>query len=474
MDMPHARTTRFAAGTFLATLLICVAHPLSAQQSDPEARVDSLVAAEMRWQRSPGISLAVVRDGRIVLAKGYGLANIEHQVPVRPETIFQSGSVGKQFTATLVMMLVEEGKVGLEDPITKYFPAGPAAWRSITVRHLLSHTGGTTDYPDDFDFRLDYTEEDLLKRAAAIPLAFKPGDKWSYSNLGYLLLGVLIHKVTGKFYGDLLQERIFGPLGMTTARVITEEDIVPNRAAGYRLVRGEIKNQEWVAPTINTTADGALYLTALDMAKWDAALYTERLLKRSSLEQMWTGVKLNTGEIQPYGFGWRVDSVRGNRIIEHGGAWQGFTSYIARYVGQRLTVIVFSNLSGADPGRIAHRVAGLYEPALTPPQLASIEDKEPAVTAQLRNLLRSVAEGAVDSSQFTPEARARLFPDRVRQAVGVLQPLGGVRSIELIERAEDGGNRMYRYRFRYEAASLLIRLTLTREQMIAALQMQPE
>jgi CubicO group peptidase (beta-lactamase class C family) len=357
----------FARGVLLA----CVAFPVrsgSAQEFDRSTRVDSLVAAEMKAQRIPGVSLAIVRDGHVTHARGYGIANLEHQVPVKPETVFQSGSVGKQFTATLVMMLVEEGKIRLDDPISKYLPGSPTAWNAVTVRHLLTHTGGTTDYPDDFDFRRDFTEDELLQRAAAIPLAFKPGDQWSYSNLGYLLLGVLIHKVSGKFYGDLLEERVFGPLGMTTAMVIDEAAIVPNRAAGYRIDHGVIRNQEWVAPSLNTTADGALYLTALDMAKWDAALYGERLLKPASLQQMWTPVQLNNGQTRDYGFGWRVARVGPHRLIEHGGAWQGFTSFIARYVDQRLTIIVFTNLAGAQPGRIAHQVAGLLDPELRPAQ----------------------------------------------------------------------------------------------------------
>ena len=248
-------------------------------QDATTAKVDDYMKTEMQRQRIPGASLVVVKDGQIILAKGYGLSNVELQVPAKPETIFQSGSMGKQFTATAVMMLVEAGKLSLSDPITKYFTDAPAAWKDITVRHLLTHTAGTTDYPDDFDFRRDYTEDELLKRAEAIPLAFQPGEKWSYSNLGYVLLGILIHKVSGQFYGDVLQERVFKPLGMTTARIISEADIVPNRAAGYRLVKGELKNQEWVSPSPNTTADGALYLTVYDMAKWDAALYTEKLLK---------------------------------------------------------------------------------------------------------------------------------------------------------------------------------------------------
>lgn len=335
-------------------------------QDGGSARIDDYVRAEMDAQKIPGLSLAVIKNGEIVLAKGYGLANVEHQAPVKPETIFQSGSMGKQFTATAVMMLVEEGKLSLDDKITKFFPDSPEAWRNITVRHLLTHTSGLGDYPEDFDLRRDYTEDELVQRIKTVPLAFQPGEKWSYSNLAYVMLGVLIHKVSGKFYGDFLQERVFKPLGMTTARVISEADIVPNRAAGYRLVNGELKNQNWVSPTLNTTADGALYLTVYDMAKWDAALYTEKLLKRSSLDQMWTAVKLNDGKTFPYGFGWGLGEIRGHHIVEHGGAWQGFKSQISRYIDDKLTVVVFANQARANPAKIAHGVAALFDSQLTP------------------------------------------------------------------------------------------------------------
>ena len=322
--------------------------------------------AEMKTQQIPGVSLAVIRNGEIVLARGYGFANVEHQVPVKPETIFQSGSVGKQFTATAVMMLVEEGNLNLDDKIGKYFPDVPETWRNITIRHMLTHTSGLGDYPPDIDMRRDYTEDEMVQRIKAVPLAFQPGEKWSYSNLAYVMLGVLIHKVSGKFYGDFLQERVFRPLGMSTARVISEEDIVPNRAAGYRLVDGQLKNQNWVSPTLNTTADGALYLTVYDMAKWDAALYTEKLLKRSSLEQMWTPVKLNDGKTFPYGFGWALNVVHGHHLIEHGGSWQGFKSQISRYVDDKLTVVVFANQARANPAKLAHGVAALFNPELMP------------------------------------------------------------------------------------------------------------
>ena len=321
----------------------------------------------MQAQQIPGVALAVISNGEIVLARGYGLANVEHQAPVKPETIFQSGSMGKQFTATAVMMLVEDGKISLDDKLTKYFTDAPETWNKITVRHLLTHTSGMTDYPRDFDLRRDYTEDELVKRIKTIPLAFEPGEKWSYSNLAYVMLGVLIHKVSGKFYGDFLQERVFKPLGMSTARVISEADIVPNRAAGYRTVNGQLKNQDWVSPSLNTTADGALYLTVYDMAKWDAALYTEKLLKRASLNEMWTPVKLNDGKTHAYGFGWALGDVRGHRIVEHGGSWQGFKSHISRYLDEKLTVVVFANHARANPSKIARGVAALFNAELAPP-----------------------------------------------------------------------------------------------------------
>jgi CubicO group peptidase (beta-lactamase class C family) len=345
-----------------STLLILFGTALGQTPENHFGTVETYVKSEMDRQHIPGLALLVSRNGKIVRAQGFGFSNLEHRVVVKPETIFQSGSVGKQFTATAVMMLVEEGKVGLDDSITKYLPEAPESWKAVTFRHLLSHTGGFTDYPKDFDFRKDYTENELLKIVAGIPLAFPPGTSWKYSNLGYLTLGILIHRVTGEFYGDFLAERIFHPVGMQTTRIISEADIVPNRAAGYRLVKGQIKNQEWVSPKLNTTADGSLYFSILDLAKWDAALYTERLLKHSSLEQMWTPVNLSGGEPNSghYGFGWEITHPHGHVLIGHEGSWQGFETQISRYVDDKLTVVVLTNLGEARPGEIAAGVAGIY------------------------------------------------------------------------------------------------------------------
>jgi CubicO group peptidase (beta-lactamase class C family) len=454
--------------------LVLVTPAVQAQTSDIDVRVDKYVKDSMRQQRIPGLALAVMREGQIVKVQGYGLSNIELNVPVTPQTVFQSGSVGKQFAATGIMMLVEEGKVGLDDKITKYFPGSPESWNGITVRHLLTHTSGIKDYTENhIDYRRDYTEEELLKVIQEFPPDFAPGDRYDYSNSGYALLGFLIHKVTGIFYGDFLQERIFKPLGMTTTRIISEEDIVPNRSAGYRLVKGVIKNQEWNSPTLNTTADGSLYFTVLDLAKWDAALYTERLIKRTSLDQMWTPVKLNNGTTYPYGFGWRLLEANGHRLIEHGGSWQGFTTAISRYVDDKLTVVALCNLDSdhARPEDIVHGIAGIYIPALTPPPAPkAIEDKEPQVTTLFLDLLKKIGEGKADPSAFTDEARKKWTPERIEEYREELEDYGPAKTVALLERKEEGGLRSYVYRMTFEdGRTVNVNLSLTEKNKIAAL-----
>ena len=359
----------FRAAIFVLSLLALFDAEWAAARVDEVSRS---VRAEMQKQRIPGLALLVSRDGVPIRSEGYGFANVEHKIPVTPQTVFQSGSVGKQFTATAVMMLVEAGKIGLDDPLSKYFASSPDWWKEVTIRELLSHTAGFTDYPDDFDFRKDYDEDQLLKIVAGIPPAYAPGTAWSYSNLGFLILGIVIHHVSGEFYGDFLQQRIFEPLGMRTTRVIDEADLIPNRCSGYRLEKNRLKNQTWVSPSINTTADGSLYFSIKDLAKWDAALYTERLLKRPSLESMWTVAALRDGSPNSghYGFGWFINTRNGHRVIEHEGQWQGFETQISRYVDDRLSVVVLTNLGSANPQRIADKVAAYYleiEPtSLTP------------------------------------------------------------------------------------------------------------
>jgi CubicO group peptidase (beta-lactamase class C family) len=438
--------------------------------SNLKSIVDSLVKAEMQKQRIPGLSLAIVRDGKIDYVNGYGYANLEHNVAVKPETIFQSGSVGKQFTAFAIMLLVEDGKISLNDPLNKFFTHAPSTWEKVTVKNLLTHTAGFGDYPGDFDYRASYTEDSMYKLISQIPIAFKAGERSQYSNLGYVTLGIIISKVTGKFYGEFLKQRIFEPLAMNTARIISERDIVPNRAAGYRIINEEIKNQQWVSPTVNTTADGALYLSALDMAKWEAGLNAGKLLRKESYESIWSPVTLNDGSTYPYGFGWAIDSVNGKRIIEHNGTWQGFESVIKRYPEKKLAVVVFANLRGAKPNKIATRIMELYQPELARPKLKVLNDTEPAITAIAKEFVIKSMEQKLPADLFTPEFGQQMIAMSPQIAAG-LKPNGSFIKLELLDRkAKDDGLRVYHYRVIFSKEEVELLLTLTKENKIAGVE----
>jgi CubicO group peptidase (beta-lactamase class C family) len=408
---------------------------LSSPELTPEqvASIDRYVTAEMGREHIPGTAIGIYRRGQILMAKGYGLADVELNVPVKPETLFQSGSVGKQFVSAAVMMLVEQGKVGLDDSIVKYFPNAPTSWKPILVKNLLSHTSGLAEYVSDerigpkgpFYLRLDFTETELLDKTEALPIEFQPGEKWAYRNTNYMLLGIMIHKVTGMFYADYLAEQIFKPLGMTSTRLISEADIIPNRSSGYELHGEKLQNQSWVSPTFNSTADGALYFNVLDLAKWDEALYGTSLLKQASLVRIWTVFPLNDGEPNPghYGFGWEMNTMNGHKVIEHGGAWQGFTCDISRYVDDTVTVVVLTNLDEehARPDQIAHAIAGLANPALMPPPPK--EHKEITVDPKLFDgyigcyelapdfVLTVTREGDHLFTQATGQPKVEIFPE---------------------------------------------------------------
>ena len=372
---PNPLRCLYRSGWRALVLLLLAALPDATASSQSPALIDSInayVTAQIQEQRIPGASVTILRGDRVVLSRGYGFANLELKVPASDSTIYQSGSMGKQFTAAAVVALAEQGRFKLDDRISRWFPEGAGVWDSITIRHLLTHTGGVAEYTDStFDYRKDYTEDELARFAASRPLDFSPGDRWSYSNTGYVLLGVLLHRVTGRFYGDLLQELIFKPLGMQATRIISEADIVPNRAAGYQLVREQIQNQDWVAPSLNTTADGSLYFTVADLARWAVALNHRRIPSPGGLDSAWSPVRLNDGGSFPYGFGWDLDDQRGHPRIGHTGSWQGFKTAIYRYPEFDLTVVMLANLAQAQPGAVAQGIAGIIQPELRPAHMLS-------------------------------------------------------------------------------------------------------
>ena len=437
--------------------------PASQSGSD----VEEIVRAELERQRVPGVAVGIVHKGQ-VSSRGYGMANVEHMVPVTDQTIFQSGSLGKMFTAAAIMLQVEDGKLRLTDTITKFFPDAPATWRSITVRHLLTHTSGIPDYTTDaFDYRRDYTEDELAKLAYATKLEFPAGARWNYSNTGFALLGFIVRRVSGKFYGDVLVERVFKPAGMTTARVITEHDIVPNRAAGYVLRNGELKNQEWVAPQLNTTADGSLYFSARDMLAWDAAVRRRGILRPESWAQILTPVTLASGNAYPYGFGWSVDARGGQPMQSHGGSWQGFQTYYARFIGEDLSIFALMNGAHADPGRIVNLIAAAINPALAVPKRMPIADNEPAIAKKLGEILDAARDGKLTPSDFA-YVRAGFFPGAAQRYATLLTRLGKPTRMQLVERFTLGDDRVSVFELTFTEGIWNARLALAPDGRVSA------
>ena len=419
----RARQPRLLWHAWRTLILPLVAFPASAQTG---ARVDSLdryVRSELARQRIPGLSVAVLRGDSVVLARGYGYANVEHHLPATDSTVYEVGSISKQFTAAAIVLLSEEGRLGLDDVITRYLPEGSTVWPGVTIRHLLTHTSGISDQSlDTVDWRKDYTEEELVRLAAAQPLLFDPGDSESYSGTGYTLLGVIIHRVTGEFYGDVLRDRIFRPLDMRAARVNSDTAIVPNRAAGYHFEHGTLKNRDSTSPSLSATADRGLSFSGRDLLQWAVALNYSKPLGRAGLQASWTPVRLNEGWTYPYGLGWQLTQQRGYRRIGHSGAWGGFQGTIQRYPDFGLTVIVLTNLDEANPEGIASGIAGILEPVLTPPHLLLGRLPGARPRRGIEDLLRDVAAGR-DSAEVTPGLRALTPPERRERLASLLKEL---------------------------------------------------
>lgn len=396
--------------------LLSLAAAAPAQTPDPIAAVERYVKAELSRKHIPGLSVAILRDNRLLLSRGYGYANLEHRVKATDSTVYQLGSMTKQFTAAAVVMLSEQGRLGLDDPITKYLSEGAPVWQGVTVRHLLTHTSGVPEIGDTLDWRRDYTETELVRLAAGHPLAFAPGASWSYSSIGYTLLGVIVHRVSGVPWGDFLRDRIFQPLGMRSARVNSNTDIVPNRAAGYEFVGDTLRNQWWASPSLNSTAELGLSMSARDLVRWTIGLDQGKVLSQAALEASWTPVRLASGASYPYGLGWHVTQQRGYRRIGHGGSWQGFWTSIHRYPDFGLTVIVLANSAQANPESIAFGIAGLLEPRLQAPHLLTTPSPGATPPQPVDRLVADIIAGR-DSAKTTPGLRA-VTPESRRERIG--------------------------------------------------------
>jgi D-alanyl-D-alanine carboxypeptidase len=316
-----------------------VVSPLSVRAD----RVDDLIQDEMQKHHVAGLALMMVENGQSIKTQGYGVANLEWNVPVDKDTVFEIGSITKQFTAACILLLAEDGKLSVDDLISRHLNNTPAAWSKITIRHLLTHTSGITNYTglDGFELTKHLTQEQFIQKLGAYPLTFQPGDSWSYCNSGFNLLGFIVENASGKKYWDFIQERIFQPLGMTSTGNRTPGVVISHRAAGYERASQHPINRDYDLTDIFSA--GAIVSTVMDMGKWNAALNGEKLLKESSKQLWWTSTRLNNGTLKNYGFGWFLEPLDGHKNIGHGGATSGFSATIQRFPEDKLSLIILCN-----------------------------------------------------------------------------------------------------------------------------------
>jgi len=334
---------------FVATFLLagaCLAQNLN-------LRLDQIVQSYVPNHQFMG-SVLVARGGDVLLSKGYGSADLEWDIPNSPDTKFRLGSITKQFTAASILLLQERGKLNINDPVKKYMPDAPAAWDKITIFHLLTHTAGIPNFTSFPDYpKLEpfpATAEQLVARFRDKPLDFEPGEKWNYSNSGYVLLGYLIEKITGGSYQKFVSQNIFEPLGMKDSGYDSNAAILPHRASGYSREPNGLANAGFINMTVPLSA-GGLYSTTGDLLKWEQGLFGWKVLQAASIEKMTTPFK------NDYAFGLQVETKRGHKVIDHAGGIEGFNTELEYYPEDQLTVAVLANVNGPAPVQIAAQLA---------------------------------------------------------------------------------------------------------------------
>ncbi len=424
----------------------------------------------------PGASVVVIKQGKIVKSGGYGLSNLELSVPATTKTVYEIGSMTKQFTSMCIMMLVEDNKLNLNDKITRFFPNAPPHWNNITVRHLLTHTAGIQNhvaipgYLGVFKSNLFHDgfpdKNDMLKKFFKLPQEFKPGETWAYDNTGYYLLGLIIERVSKQSYWTFLEKHIFKPLGMSHTRNTDTRELVPNRAAGYSWLDSSYKNQTILWPFVGFSA-GSLLSTVEDLALGDAALYTDKLLKKTTLEQMWRATKGRDGTLLPYncGFGWFIDSYHGHRIIQHSGGTLGFSSVIYRFPDDSLTVVILTNHADMMIDQLALDLAGMFIPALKRPM--AISDPSPAITNRLKNLFSQLLKEHYDPVEFAPAMNSFLKTSTSKSLWQWFNSFGKPGTFHLADHEQKEGVDVFRYRIQLGENIYLFTITIGKNGKIA-------
>ena len=348
----------------VASALLVLPTATAASQSSQSVRVDSLFA---RWSSptSPGAAVMVVQDGRVLHAKGYGSANLDHGIPITTSTVFDIASVSKQFGAMAIALLEADGRISLDDDVRKYIPELHDFGNRITIRHLVHHTSGIRDWPGTmriggWTFHDVISFEQILRFAfAQRELNFKPGDDYAYSNTGYNLLAEVVKRVSGKSFREFTDERIFKPLGMTNTHFHDNHtEVVRNRAESYAPAPGG--RWQFVPNHLTALGSSSLHTTVEDLARWVANFDKPTVGGAKVIARTHERGVLNRGDTIPYAFGQNVMMVRGLRTVMHGGSWAGYRSQLQRYPDEKLSIIILGNVSDMNPAQLASRIGEIY------------------------------------------------------------------------------------------------------------------
>jgi CubicO group peptidase (beta-lactamase class C family) len=328
------------------------------------AQVDStdiIVKQMMEKQKIVGLSLAIIKNGQTLTNKGYGLANVELNVPVDSESVIRIGSISKQFFTTAIMKLMEDGKLDIEDGVHKYFPDAPETWRPITIKNLMTHTSGLQREAPAYDNFKMQPDIAIIKSAYDLPLVFKTGEKFQYCNLGYFMLAEIIKKTSGMPWQEYIRSTLFLPAGMNNSYLTDFYQIIPNRADGYRYNRDKLLN---ATAMLAIRPSGGFLSTSTDMILWDKVLREKNnILKKESWELLWQPFIKTSDSPESkahYGFGWNIDERNGHKVMWHGGANSGFRSYYVRFINDDLSIIILTNTENADPGAIVGALSAYF------------------------------------------------------------------------------------------------------------------
>jgi D-alanyl-D-alanine carboxypeptidase len=425
-------------------VLLCFLR-VRAQKIAAGGQTDEYVRIMMLKKHIPALSVAVLKDGKMLKMQSYGLANIETHTPATSQTVYKIGSLSKQFIAAAVMLLQQDGKIDLDDRVSRYLDSVPSAWESISIRNLLTHTSGLVRDAPDFDLLKVRPLSDDIKAIYSLPLDFTSGTQWDYSNMNYYVLAAIIGKVTGVNWAEWISKHIFKSCGMNQTRTVSVTDLILNRANGYKRTREGWENADiWLA----LRPSGAFVSSITDLAKWDSILCSNRLLSAVSKKRMWTAMKLSDGQITHYGFGWFVDSVNNHLRIHHDGGVPGFRSDFERFPDDKLTVIVLTNVGSANAERIAQTIAGFFMQELKPRSEKALADIEPEINAKVKSFVyRLQNKSSIDTSTLSGNVVKNLNNDGMRSLADAIS--GKIYSIILVGRRESNGKRTYRYRLDY-------------------------